>query len=135
MTNGSIPSSSHVSSTTKNVSEILPSVEIREKPELYLAPEKASSNNSSIKQSKTIDSKAFKSDVLPSYLSSSKAQVTEEEEENSTEADLKEAAEVDDAAVEDEKPPPLAGVNVMNIILVAAECAPWSKTGNIPFNR
>lgn len=25
--------------------------------------------------------------------------------------------------------PPLAGPNVMNIILVAAECAPWSKTG------
>lgn len=24
---------------------------------------------------------------------------------------------------------PLAGVNVMNVILVAAECAPWSKTG------
>jgi starch synthase len=28
-----------------------------------------------------------------------------------------------------EKPPPLAGPNVMNVILVAAECAPWSKTG------
>ncbi|TYI08683.1 hypothetical protein ES332_A09G017100v1 [Gossypium tomentosum] len=129
--NGSIPSSSHVNSTTKNVSKILPSVEVQEKPELYLAPEKASSNNGSIKQSKTFDSKAFKSDVLPSYLSSSKAQVTDEEEESSTEADSKEAAEVDDAAVEDEKPPPLAGVNVMNIILVAAECAPWSKTGGL----
>ncbi|KAG4128322.1 hypothetical protein ERO13_D09G014100v2 [Gossypium hirsutum] len=129
--NGSIPSSSHVNSTTKNESKILPSVEVQEKPELYFAPEKASSNNGSIKQSKTIDSKAFKSDVLPSYLSSSKAQVTDEEEESSTEADSKEAAEVDDAAVEDEKPPPLAGVNVMNIILVAAECAPWSKTGGL----
>ncbi|KAK4393117.1 Granule-bound starch synthase 2, chloroplastic/amyloplastic [Sesamum angolense] len=32
---------------------------------------------------------------------------------------------------EDVKPPPLAGVNVMNIILVAAECAPWSKTGGL----
>lgn len=29
------------------------------------------------------------------------------------------------------KPPPLAGANVMNVILVAAECAPWSKTGII----
>ena len=28
-----------------------------------------------------------------------------------------------------EKPPPLAGPNVMNIVVVAAECAPWSKTG------
>lgn len=25
--------------------------------------------------------------------------------------------------------PPLAGANVMNVIVVAAECAPWSKTG------
>ncbi|ONK75440.1 uncharacterized protein A4U43_C03F16860 [Asparagus officinalis] len=27
--------------------------------------------------------------------------------------------------------PPLAGANVMNVILVAAECAPWSKTGGL----
>ncbi|XP_078444747.1 starch synthase 2 [Wolffia australiana] len=32
---------------------------------------------------------------------------------------------------EDTPPPPLAGENVMNIILVAAECAPWSKTGGL----
>lgn len=31
---------------------------------------------------------------------------------------------------ETEIPQPLAGTNVMNVILVAAECAPWSKTGN-----
>ncbi|RAL47117.1 unnamed protein product [Cuscuta campestris] len=31
----------------------------------------------------------------------------------------------------DMKPPPLAGANVMNIILVSAECAPWSKTGGL----
>lgn len=36
-----------------------------------------------------------------------------------------------DLKSEDVKPPPLAGVNVMNIILVAAECAPWSKTGGL----
>ncbi|PKI47889.1 hypothetical protein CRG98_031673, partial [Punica granatum] len=29
------------------------------------------------------------------------------------------------------KPPPLAGANVMNVILVAAECAPWIKTGGL----
>ncbi|KAJ7516867.1 hypothetical protein O6H91_21G002300 [Diphasiastrum complanatum] len=29
------------------------------------------------------------------------------------------------------KAPPLAGPNVMNIIVVAAECAPWSKTGGL----
>ncbi|KAK1260427.1 hypothetical protein QJS04_geneDACA019469 [Acorus gramineus] len=32
---------------------------------------------------------------------------------------------------ENESPPPLAGANVMNIILVAMECAPWSKTGGL----
>ncbi|KAG0494726.1 hypothetical protein HPP92_005720 [Vanilla planifolia] len=33
---------------------------------------------------------------------------------------------------EDNKPSSaLAGVNVMNVILVAAECAPWSKTGGL----
>ncbi|XP_008802589.2 granule-bound starch synthase 2, chloroplastic/amyloplastic-like isoform X2 [Phoenix dactylifera] len=29
------------------------------------------------------------------------------------------------------EPPPLAGANVMNVIVVAAECAPWSKTGGL----
>ncbi|KAM7278978.1 hypothetical protein ACFE04_006112 [Oxalis oulophora] len=33
--------------------------------------------------------------------------------------------------VEKAKPPPLAGPNVMNVVLVAAECAPWSKTGGL----
>ncbi|KAM0022605.1 putative starch synthase [Helianthus debilis subsp. tardiflorus] len=40
----------------------------------------------------------------------------------------------DDADVkigEDVKSPPLAGSNAMNVILVAAECAPWSKTGGL----
>lgn len=46
-------------------------------------------------------------------------------------------AKLDDTDVEDGvnpeignmEPPPLAGANVMNVIVVAAECAPWSKTG------
>ncbi|GMJ04139.1 starch synthase 2 [Hibiscus trionum] len=131
--NGSTPSTSRVNSATKNVSGILPSDEVGEEPNLYLPPEKASSTIGSIKQSKTSDSKAFKSDVLPSYLSSSsyKSQVIEEENKNLTEAVLKEAADVEDSAVEGENPPPLAGANVMNVILVAAECAPWSKTGGL----
>ncbi|KAK9107571.1 hypothetical protein Syun_023582 [Stephania yunnanensis] len=38
-------------------------------------------------------------------------------------------SELDGASKEEDvKPPPLAGVNVMNIILIAAECAPWCKT-------
>ena len=28
-------------------------------------------------------------------------------------------------------PPPLAGENVMNLVFVASECAPWSKTGGL----
>ncbi|XP_071735092.1 granule-bound starch synthase 2, chloroplastic/amyloplastic [Rutidosis leptorrhynchoides] len=39
--------------------------------------------------------------------------------------------EVDNPVDEDVKTPPLAGPNVMNIILVAAECTPWSKTGGL----
>ncbi|KAL9233759.1 hypothetical protein vseg_008714 [Gypsophila vaccaria] len=38
---------------------------------------------------------------------------------------------VDDPKGEDVIPPPLAGSNVMNVILVAAECAPWVKTGGL----
>ncbi|CAI9752713.1 unnamed protein product [Fraxinus pennsylvanica] len=41
------------------------------------------------------------------------------------------SVKVQDPTGEDVKPPPLAGPNVMNIILVAAECAPWSKTGGL----
>ena len=68
--------------------------------------------------------------MLPSYLSSSSdtARLTAEENENLTKEE--EVGEVDDPAIEGEKPLPLAGANVMNIILVAAECATWSKTGS-----
>lgn len=40
------------------------------------------------------------------------------------------ANETDNVESEGEKPPPLAGDNVMNVILAAVECAPWSKAGN-----
>ncbi|XP_022751930.1 granule-bound starch synthase 2, chloroplastic/amyloplastic-like [Durio zibethinus] len=132
--NGRILSSSHVNSTMRHISEILPSDEVGEEPELHLPREEASSNIGPNKQLKTTDSKAFKSDVLPSYLSSSSdaAQLTVEENENLTEGGLEEVNdEVDDPPIEDENPPAPAGVNVMNIILVAAECAPWSKTGGL----
>ncbi|XVE83771.1 hypothetical protein DITRI_Ditri16bG0113200 [Diplodiscus trichospermus] len=106
---GRIFSGSHVDSTLKHVPEILPSDEGGEVHELDLPPEKASSN---------IGSKAFKSNS--------------KENENLTEAGLEEVnGEVDDHAIEDEKPPAPAGANVMNVILVAAECAPWSKTGGL----
>ncbi|KAG6405835.1 hypothetical protein SASPL_133429 [Salvia splendens] len=37
----------------------------------------------------------------------------------------------EDPTNEDANPPPLAGANVMNVIIVAAECAPWVKTGGL----
>lgn len=40
-----------------------------------------------------------------------------------------ENAKAEDPTEEHVKPPPLAGPNVMNVIIVAAECAPWIKTG------
>ncbi|GFQ02147.1 granule-bound starch synthase 2 chloroplastic/amyloplastic [Phtheirospermum japonicum] len=42
-----------------------------------------------------------------------------------------ENGKIQDPTDEDVKPPPLAGPNVMNIILVSAECTPWSKTGGL----
>ncbi|GKB93681.1 granule-bound starch synthase 2, chloroplastic/amyloplastic [Tanacetum coccineum] len=39
--------------------------------------------------------------------------------------------EADVPASDDAESPPLAGPNVMNVILVSAECAPWSKTGGL----
>lgn len=54
--------------------------------------------------------------------------------EDVLQSNLKEVAnEANSVESEGEKPPPLAGKNVMNIILVAAECSPWSKTGNLLF--
>lgn len=32
---------------------------------------------------------------------------------------------------EEDAPPPLAGENVMKVVMVGAECAPWSKTGGL----
>jgi len=49
-----------------------------------------------------------------------------------TASQVPEPAQVDAAAPSSEdKSPPLAGPNVMNIVVVAAECAPWSKTGTL----
>lgn len=72
------------------------------------------------------------SDPVPLFLS--KAVETARPKEEKQE-DLKKLSseEVNNEATvstdEDVKPPPLAGINVMNVILIAAECAPWSKTG------
>lgn len=75
----------------------------------------------------------IKPDTLPSDIPCStetfsrKIEILEALSESST----KEVAnEGDNVESKGENPPPLAGANVMNVILVAAECAPFVKTGN-----
>lgn len=77
------------------------------------------------------NSDANRMDVLPSFLSkTSKTDGQKDDEEKKLKETVLDGATVEaDRAPGKEKPPPLAGINVMNIILVAAECAPWSKTG------
>lgn len=83
-------------------------------------------------QLKGVTSESVWSDELPSFLSSSSATSSLKEEKL---GDLKESSlqevhgEANVPTSEDVKPPPLAGANVMNVIVVSAECAPWSKTG------
>lgn len=67
---------------------------------------------------------------MPSLCKESSAQSLVEKRNENLEGSSAEAnEETEDLVNIDEKPPPLAGTNVMNIILVASECAPWSKTG------
>lgn len=77
---------------------------------------------------------AFWSDPLPSYLTKApetSSIKTEEYMETRDEKTPEEASsETNEPRKDEEKPPPLAGANVMNVIVVAAECAPFVKTGN-----
>ncbi|XP_031391017.1 granule-bound starch synthase 2, chloroplastic/amyloplastic isoform X2 [Punica granatum] len=81
-------------------------------------------------------SDSVKTDILPPFVSSIpeiSIPKDEKEEEDSKEATTQLGADNGDSdtMVEDGKPSPLAGTNVMNVILVAAECAPWIKTGGL----
>lgn len=72
------------------------------------------------------------STLVPSLIPKmSKSHSLIEDFEELKEEVAEDASDVPDTAAEEEvvKPPPLSGTNVMNVILVAAECAPWSKTG------
>lgn len=71
---------------------------------------------------------------MPSTLGSKSEDIYDSEKELKPEPEMETnvKAEITAASGEGEaKPPPLAGTNVMNIIVVAAECAPWSKTGGL----
>ncbi|ESQ49923.1 hypothetical protein EUTSA_v10020091mg [Eutrema salsugineum] len=78
---------------------------------------------------------AFWSDPLPSYLTKTpetSSIQTEKYMETKKEKTHEEASsDTNEPVRNEEKPPPLAGANVMNVILVAAECAPFSKTGGL----
>nr|AAP41030.1 soluble starch synthase II [Colocasia esculenta] len=80
-------------------------------------------------------SKVSQSKAVPSLLPKVSEAFTakDEQREESEEKSQDDPDDKTDVAPkeEDVKSPPLAGLNVMNVILVAAECAPWSKTGGL----
>lgn len=92
-----------------------------------------------IDSDKQLENASLDADTIASFLSSTpRASVLENDES----VDIKDSCsevihnEANAPMSEEVKPPPLAGANVMNVILVAAECAPWSKTGtfSMPMN-
>ncbi|XP_008230773.1 PREDICTED: granule-bound starch synthase 2, chloroplastic/amyloplastic [Prunus mume] len=137
---GSIASSSYGDSTEDKELETVPSAVSRGLDKIEkdhgepLPLNKAPSEVDSTKHVNKTSSKTEWSDALPSFISTTAKTSTPIDEEL---VDLKEPSleEVNnwetDLMSEDVKPPPLAGANVMNVILVAAECAPWSKTGGL----
>lgn len=128
--NSSFLYSSYVRSTADEVSETASSVinkgydEGEKELEQRLPPKMSPSVENSTKELKVSSSEKVWSDELPSFLSSA-SEISTINDEKQPEINNVES----DPIAEDTKPPPLAGANVMNVILVAAECAPWSKTG------
>ncbi|KAK7273393.1 hypothetical protein RIF29_14442 [Crotalaria pallida] len=97
-------------------------------------PEMASSRPYVKEQLKDKQYNTIKPDTLPAFLTNSTetSSLKIENHEGTSESILKEITnESSDIGSEGETSLPLAGTNVMNIILVAAECAPWSKTGGL----
>ncbi|KAM0969366.1 hypothetical protein ACFX13_017903 [Malus domestica] len=133
---GSIVSSSYEHSTEERDFETMPSAlngglnEIEKDHGDALPFNKSPSELESSKHVSKDSSKTEWSDGLPSFPTNPESSMLKDE----SLVDLKELSveEVNDGATgfmsKDVKPPPLAGHNVMNIILVAAEFAPWSKT-------
>ncbi|KAI8541656.1 hypothetical protein RHMOL_Rhmol08G0079300 [Rhododendron molle] len=96
---------------------------------------KAFSKVDSHAQLKGVTSESVWSDELPPFLSSSSATSSLKEEKL---GDLKESSlrevngEANVPTSEDVKPPPLAGANVMNVIVVSAECGLGDVAGALP---
>ncbi|KAL5582275.1 hypothetical protein UlMin_014717 [Ulmus minor] len=137
--NDSIFSSNYASSTAEQKSENLPSTSSRgfeesvgkygQNEPLQNAPPRVDP----IKESKDSSTETDWSNPLPSFLLNRETSVVEDEKHvKSDEPIFQKVNDVtDEPLTEEVKPPPLAGANVMNIILVSAECAPWSKTGGL----
>uniref|UniRef100_A0A7N0RGG7 starch synthase n=1 Tax=Kalanchoe fedtschenkoi TaxID=63787 RepID=A0A7N0RGG7_KALFE len=91
------------------------------------------------KQDKIENSKHVQSENLPTFFSTSVGTSASEPDSSEKINFLNNRVSSKDIHTEpnlpvlqgDDKKPPLAGLNVMNVILVAAECAPWSKTGGL----
>ncbi|KDO72589.1 hypothetical protein CISIN_1g006770mg [Citrus sinensis] len=137
--NGIIPSSSGDHSTANEAPKLQSSAANRgpdaggKESENRLSPEKESIDIDSSKLLKGTDTQSTWSDELPSFLS--RTAVISSPKEERHEKDLDQVQQIDSEPIEpkteEAKPPPLAGANVMNVILVAAECGPWSKTGGL----
>ncbi|KAF8390190.1 hypothetical protein HHK36_024712 [Tetracentron sinense] len=129
-------SDSYGHSTADQISETLPIVvsggfdEGEKDTETNLPFEKVSTDAYPPKKFKETSLGQVSSDTMPSFLlrPSERFSLKDDKLEELTEQDGN-GEEI--VLNEDVKPPPLAGANVMNIILVAAECAPWSKTGGL----
>lgn len=89
---------------------------------------KSSADYGSSKQPITSPSKQVYHHELPPFLSSSPSSTLQYENYKKDSYAEEPRHEAKDEYV---KTAPLAGANVMNVILVAAECAPWSKTGGL----
>ncbi|CAK9162915.1 unnamed protein product [Ilex paraguariensis] len=124
------PKKASFSANSPNALEKIPSDEGAKETE-DLPIQKSSLYVNSRKQLTDTASEAVRAAELPSFLSSFSATsiIKDEQKEDFKESSLQEVTgEANDPANDNVKPPPLAGPNVMNVILVAAECAPWSKT-------
>ncbi|KAK9061747.1 hypothetical protein SSX86_018930 [Deinandra increscens subsp. villosa] len=92
-------------------------------PESYLdSDSKNKVHGTTSEKATTYELPPFVSDISTTYTSSKDAY----------ESTLHHVTDDEDVKVGDDvNSPPLAGPNAMNVILVAAECAPWSKTGGL----
>lgn len=94
------------------------------KSSINLSP-KSYQNGYTTNKPQSTPSKKTITHVLPPFVS--EISPTYKNLDNKNESNI---PNVTDVPIADEvESPPLAGPNVMNVVLVAAECTPWSKTG------